>query len=80
MINFEKKVYKDQITDEEGNIIQEGTLINAELLNRYESVIEEIVNKINDNEHIRVGNNRFFFTYLIQIVQTIVLIMILIRL
>lgn len=78
MIEFKKKVYKDRIV-EGSNVIQEGTPINAELFNRYESLIEEIVSKVNDNEHIRVGNNIFLFSYLTQILQTIILISILLK-
>ncbi|WP_156939947.1 hypothetical protein [Clostridium lundense] len=53
MINFTKIVHKNQIIDEKGNIVQEGTPINAELLNRYESIIEELVNKVNQLEEAK---------------------------
>lgn len=53
MINFTKIVHEDRVVDEEGNILQEGTLINAELLNRYESIIEELVNKVNQLEETK---------------------------
>lgn len=50
MIEFKKIVHKDQVSDEKGNIIQEGTPVNAELLNRYEDVIEKLVCKVNELE------------------------------
>lgn len=53
MINFTKRVHEDRVVDEKGSIIQEGTLINAELLNRYESIIEELVNKVNQLEETK---------------------------
>lgn len=47
MIKFKKNIYKDRIVDKKDSIIQKSTPINAELLNRQEGLIEEIVNKVN---------------------------------
>lgn len=53
MIKFEKMLHMDHIVDEEGKVLQEGTVLNAELLNRFEDVIEELVKKVNELEGIK---------------------------
>lgn len=50
MIEFEKRYHKDHVVDESGEVIQEGTQINAEVLNRYEDVIDKLVKKVNELE------------------------------
>ncbi|MGG1600545.1 hypothetical protein [Paenibacillus naphthalenovorans] len=42
-IAFEKQEIRDEVTDREGNIIQEGTPVTAELLNRYEETLAKLV-------------------------------------
>lgn len=53
MIKFEKMLHANHIVDEEGKVLQEGTILNAELLNRYEAVIEELVKKVNELEGMK---------------------------
>lgn len=51
MIKFKKMKHKDHVISKENKeIIQQGTPLNAELLNRYEDVIEKLVNKVNELE------------------------------
>lgn len=53
-IVFEKREIRDQVTDQDGNIVQEGTPVTAELLNRYEETLAKLVathNSIVDNMH-----------------------------
>lgn len=42
-ITFEKREIRDQVKDENGNVLQEGTPLTAELLNRYEETLAKLV-------------------------------------
>ena len=53
MIKYENMSHANHIVDEEGKVLQEGTILNAELLNRYEAVIEELVKKFNELEGMK---------------------------
>ncbi|WP_080840070.1 hypothetical protein [Cohnella massiliensis] len=53
-IVFEKREIRDQVTGQDGKVVQEGTPITAELLNRYEETLAQLVathNSIVDNMH-----------------------------
>ncbi|WHH58278.1 hypothetical protein [Petroclostridium sp. X23] len=47
-IMFEKKIIEDQIIDHSGNVLKEGTPINAELLQRYEDTIAKLVERVDN--------------------------------
>lgn len=57
MIEFEKMTHKDQITDN-GYVVQKGTPITAEVLNRYEDVIDKLVRKVNELNQIICKQNK----------------------
>lgn len=46
-LSYQKKEHKDRIFDKDGNVLQEGTLLNAELFNKYEDAISRLVEKVN---------------------------------
>lgn len=47
-LTYTKTEWQDEIRDNEGNILQEGTTFDAEKMNKIEGIIEKLVDRVNE--------------------------------
>lgn len=47
-LTYSKTQWEDEIKDTDGNVLKEGTSIDAKKMNKIEDTIEKLVNRVNE--------------------------------